>query len=165
MEKIRHKAGNLFNTVYDIGIIIKGIDGFIELMAGLVLLVAPSVAHTILMFIHNEFAEGPTHHLRQYIAQYVAHVDTNLAKAGMMFLIIFLISHGVVKLALVYALLKKIVQAYPIALVVLGLFLVYQIYAFIREPGIGMGLFIILDAAIIGLVWREYKLLLSENMV
>lgn len=165
MDKIRRKAGDPFNTIYDLGIIIKGIDGFLELAAGVLLWVSPSLVHTLLMGIHNEFAEGSTHHIKQYIAQYVGHLDTQLAAAGLTFLIIFLISHGVVKLALVYALLKKIVQAYPIALVILGLFLVYQVYAFIREPSIGMALFSILDAVIIGLVWREYRLLLSENMV
>lgn len=165
MDKARRKAMDLFNTIYDLGIIIKGIDGFLELAAGVLLWVSPSLVHSILVGIHDELAESSTHHAVQYIAQYVGHLDTQLATAGMTFLIIFLISHGVIKLALVYALLKKIVQAYPVALVVLGLFLVYQVYAFIREPTIGMAVFSILDAAIIGLVWREYKLLLSENMV
>lgn len=165
MDKIRHKAGDLFNTIYDLGIIVKGIDGFIELAAGILLWVSPSLAHTLLMGVHNELLEGSVPHVQQYIAQYVGRLDTQLAAAGLTFLIIFLISHGVIKLALVYALLKKIVQAYPIALVILGLFLVYQVYVFIRAPTIGMAFFSILDAAIIGLVWREYRLLLSENMV
>jgi uncharacterized membrane protein len=165
VDKVRQRAGNLFNTIYDLGIIVKGIDGFLELVAGALLWISPSLVHSLLVGIQSELAETPTHHVRQYIAQYVGHLDTQLATAGMTFLIIFLISHGVVKLALVYALLKKIVQAYPVALVILGLFLVYQVYAFIREPSIGMALFCILDAVIIGLVWREYKLLLSENMV
>lgn len=165
MDKIRRKTGDLFNTIYDLGIIIKGIDGFLELAAGVLLWFAPSTVHSLLLGVQSELAEGSTHHVRQYVAQYVGHLDAQLAAAGMAFLIIFLISHGVVKLALVYALLKKIVQAYPVALVILGLFLVYQVYAFVRQPTIGMALFSILDAAIIGLVWREYKLLLSENMV
>ena len=165
MDKARQKAKDLFNTIYDLGIIIKGIDGFLELAAGVLLWISPSLVHSILIGIHNELTENPAHHVRQYVAQYVGHLDTQLAAAGMVFLIVFLISHGVIKLVLVYALLKKIVQAYPIALVVLGLFLVYQVYVFVREPTIGMAVFSILDAAIIGLVWREYKLLLSENMV
>lgn len=165
MDKIRHKAGKLFNAIYDFGIIVKGIDGFIELAAGVLLWVSPSLAHSLLMGVHNELLEGSAHHVQQYVAQYIGRLDAQLAAAGLIFLIIFLISHGVIKLALVYALLKKIVQAYPVALVILGLFLVYQIYVFVREPTIGMALFSVLDAIIIGLVWREYKLLLSENMV
>ncbi|HEY5695830.1 MAG TPA: DUF2127 domain-containing protein [Candidatus Saccharimonadales bacterium] len=164
MEKMRHKAGAVFNVIYDTGVIIKGIDGAIELVAGLVLWLSPSFVHSLLTGAHNELAESQRHSL-QYLAQYIGHLDLQLATAGTAFLVIFLISHGVIKLALVVALLKKIVRAYPVAMVVLGLFLIYQVYAFIRDPTISMALFCLLDIAIIGLVWREYRLLSSENMI
>ena len=73
-------------------------------------------------------------------------------------LIIFLIGHGIVKLALVYCLLRRILWAYPYALGVLSLFLVYQLYALARDPSsVGMWLFTILDIVIIWLVWGEWK--------
>jgi uncharacterized membrane protein len=165
MEKIRAKTSKLFDTVYDIGVIIKGIDGFIELISGIALFVSPKLVHIVLIDIVGRAAShGPTH-VHHLIAQYVAGLDNQLAASGLTFLIIFLIGHGLVKLGLVYCLLKKIVRAYPVALIILTGFLVYQVYAFIRTPSIGMAFFCVLDGVIIGLVWHEYRVLVSEKVV
>ena len=145
-----------FERVYNIGIGIKGFDGLVELVVGVALLISPSLVHNVLSAIAGEAGE---HHTRmfQFVSEYIARIDTDLAHSGLTFLIIFLIGHGVVKLALVYCLLKRIVRAYPIALAILVAFLVYQVYVLIRSPGIGMLLFTLLDIAIIWLVWGEYS--------
>jgi uncharacterized membrane protein len=158
MDKIRDKASSIFNLIYDTGIIIKGVDGLIELVTGLLLLISPGLVHTVLSAVAGKAATGHNQ-LYHFIGDYVARLDKELAASGLTFLIIFLITHGVVKLVLVYCLLKKIVKVYPAALAILGLFLVYQLYVFIQTPTVGMALFCLLDAAIIVLVWREYKML------
>jgi len=154
----------LFNIIYDIGIIIKGLDGLAELAAGVALLVAPGLVHTLLSGIVGHTINHHSHTFR-LVGEYVGRLDAQLAASGLTFLIIFLVSHGLVKVVLVGCLLKKIVKAYPYALAVLGAFLVYQVYVFIREPSISMALFSILDGVIIWLVWREYRMLLAEKMV
>lgn len=158
MDKIRAKTSSAFNLIYDGGIIIKGIDGLIELVTGLLLLLSPSLVHIVLSAVAGKAAAGHNQ-LYHFIGDYVARLDKELAASGLVFLIIFLITHGVVKLVLVYCLLKKIVKVYPAALAILGLFLVYQLYVFIQTPTVGMALFCLLDVAIIALVWREYKML------
>jgi len=164
MQKIRHTASSLFNSVYDVGILLKGIDGFIEFLTGVLLLIAPGLVHKLLTDVAGKAAV--THHQTfRLIGDYVARLDKELAASGLAFLIIFLLTHGVVKLVLVYCLLKKIVKVYPFALIILGLFLIYQVYAFIQTPSVGLALFSLLDAVIIGLVWREYKILLFEKVV
>ncbi len=161
--KKRIQQHPLFNIIYDIGIIIKGIDGLAELIAGLALLISPNLVHMLLSgVVGHTIHHGHTFRL---IGEYVGRLDAQLAASGLTFLILFLISHGVVKVVLVGCLLKKIVKAYPYALAVLGAFLIYQVYVLIREPGIGMALFSILDAVIIWLVWREYKMLLAEKVI
>jgi uncharacterized membrane protein len=145
-----------FQYVYKIGIAIKGFDGFVELLAGLALLFSPSLVHTILGSIAGE-ANEQQGQLFQSIADSITRVNADFAKNSVLFLVIFLISHGVIKLALVYALLKEITKAYPYALIVLILFLIYQLYVLAINPTIGMALFALLDAIIIWLVWGEYK--------
>lgn len=145
-----------FQTVYKIGVAIKGFDGLVELLAGLALWLSPSLVHLLLGSIVGEAGEH-TGKVAQYIADNVGRVDNDFAKSSLVFLIVFLVSHGVIKLALVYALLKQIVKAYPYALAVLGAFLVYQIYVLVMHPGVGMVVFTVLDAVIIWLVWGEYK--------
>ena len=151
-----------FETVYKIGVGIKGFDGLVEFITGIALLISPSLVHTVLSAVAVEVGErhGSVSH---FIVDYIARVDNDLSKSGLSFLILFLITHGLVKLALVYCLLKEIVKAYPIALAILVLFLVYQAYVFIVQPSIGMGLFTFLDIVIIWLVWGEYQDLRSKK--
>jgi uncharacterized membrane protein len=156
------RANSLFERIYKIGVAIKGFDGLVELIVGLALLISPALVHTILSTVTGELGEHQGRTVK-FIADYVARLDGELARSGLTFLILFLILHGLVKLALVYCLLKEIVKAYPYALAILGLFLIYQLYVFILTPTIGMALFTLLDALIIWLVWREYRDLLGEK--
>lgn len=150
------RARTTLDRIYFLGVIIKGIDGAIELIVGLLLWITPGIVHAVLAAALNEAKEGSTA-IERFIADYVARLDTDLARSGLVFLIIFLIVHGAVKLVLVYCLLRRIHRAYPIALAVLTAFLLYQAYAFITAPSIGLAIFTVLDAAIIYLVYREYR--------
>lgn len=155
MTKFRQQPW--FIVVYRIGVAIKGFDGFLELAAGLLLLFAPHLLHGVLQAIVGK-AELHHTHTSHLVATYVGHLDADLAHSGLAFLIIFLIGHGIVKLALVYCLLRRIIWAYPYALAILGLFLAYQLYVLVLNPlSIGMWLFTVLDVAIIYLVWGEWK--------
>lgn len=119
MTKVRHASW--FDGLYRIGVAIKGFDGFVELIAGVALLTSPGIVHYALSGIAGT-AHHHHGHTAHFIAGYVARLDGDLARSGLGFLIVFLIGHGLVKLALVYCLLRRIVSAYPYALGVLGLF-------------------------------------------
>ncbi len=165
-EAIRHSKW--FDLAYKIGVGIKGLDGLAELVAGIALWISPSIIHTILQsVIHRAHRHhGHTYH---FIGEYVARLDSDLAKGGLVFLIVFLIGHGIVKLVLVYCLFRRITWAYPYALVILVMFLLYQIYAAVRDPAsLGLWLFTILDIIIIWLVygeWRDLKEKVTEKVV
>ncbi len=150
------KFNKWFERAYFIGVAIKGFDGLVELVVGLALLISPSLVHSVLSAVAGEAGEHHAHMFR-FIAEYVARLDNELAHSGLTFLIIFLIGHGVVKLVLVYCLLKEIVRAYPYALFILVLFLIYQVYVLFGDHSIGMWLFTILDIVIIYLVWGEWR--------
>ena len=155
MTSFRHQPW--FATVYRIGVAIKGIDGLLELVAGFLLLFAPHLLHHVLQAVVGR-AELHHTHTTHVIALYAGHIDDDLGRSGLTFLIVFLIGHGAVKLALVYCLLRRILWAYPYALGILGLFLLYQVYALVINPlSLGMWLFTVLDIAIIYLVWGEWK--------
>ena len=150
-----------YERVYKLGVLIKGLDGAVELVAGLLLVVSPGLLHSLLALIIGE-AHEHTGRTARFIAEYVAHTDGDLAKGGVIFVSIFLLSHGIVKLVMVYCLLKEILWAYPYALGVLVVFLLVQVYACIIKPTVGMGIFVLLDVAIIWLVWGEWQKLKSE---
>lgn len=155
LEDIRHSKW--FDLAYKIGVGIKGLDGLAELVTGIALLISPSIVHNVLMLVVHH-AHRHNGHAYHFVAEYVARLDTDLAKSGLTFLIIFLIGHGLVKLVLVYCLFRRITKAYPYALAVLVLFLLYQIYVIVLDPGsIGLWLFAILDVIIIWLVYGEWQ--------
>lgn len=76
---------------------------------------------------------------------------------------LFLLTHGIVKVGMVIALLRQKHWAYPWALGLLTAFLLYQIYLLFAKPGIMMALLTILDMFIIWLVWREWQKLRERS--
>jgi len=150
-----------FERIYRIGIIVKGIDGVLEFVAGMAILISPHLLHMALVGVASEFGE---HNARpfQFIAEYIGRVDSQLFHSGLFFLTLFLITHGAVKIALVYCLIRRIVKAYPVALIILVVFLLYQIYVLITSFSALMILFTVLDVVIIWLVWNEYLELKSK---
>ena len=159
LQQIRNSKW--FDRVYMLTVAIKGFDGLVELLAGIVLLVAPGELHKLLSLLTGEARES-SHQFMHQLAQYIAHVDTDVTRGGLTVVILFLVIHGIVKLALVYALLRRILWAYPYALGVLALFLAYQLYVCIIQPSASMIIFAALDAIIIWVVWGEWRKLMRE---
>jgi uncharacterized membrane protein len=145
-----------FERIYIIGLIVKGIDGVLEFIAGMAILISPSLVHRFLTMLSGEFGE---HNARpfQFIAEYIGHVDANLLHSGLVFLTLFLIFHGVIKIGLVYCLVRRIEKVYPIALILLIAFFLYEVYVFITTLSIPLAVFMALDLGIIWLVWNEYQ--------
>ena len=145
----------LLDKTYEIGILIKGIDGVLELAGALLLVVVPTSAIRSLthLLTANELANDP----HDFLASHVAHFGNELAKGHNTFAILFLATHGAVKVALVVALLRQKHWAYPWALTALGAFLVYQAYLLVVKPTFGMAFLTVLDVVIIWLVWREWQ--------
>ncbi len=145
----------LLDKSFEIGIILKGINGSLELIGGVLLLVIPGNA--IMHFAHwltqSELDDDP----RDFVATHILHYGTQLSKGHNLFAILFLLTHGAVKVALVIALLRQKLWAYPWALVALVLFLVYQAWLLVTRPTFFMALLTALDVIIIWLVWREWQ--------
>jgi len=70
---------------------------------------------------------------------------------------IYLLSHGVIKMFAVIALLRKKLWGYPLSIAVFGGFIVYQIYRFTVTGGIGLIVLTIFDLVVIWLIWLEYR--------
>jgi uncharacterized membrane protein len=60
----------------------------------------------------------------------------------------YLLGHGVVKLWLIVGLLKMRLWYYPVAIVVFGLFAVYQLYRFSFTHSLSLVLITVLDLAV-----------------
>lgn len=76
----------------------------------------------------------------------------------MLFSAIYLLAHGIVKVVLVGAVLKNKLWAYPWMIVVLLVFIGYQLYQIALQASVGMIALTIFDAFIVALTWREYRM-------
>ncbi len=145
------------DRTFAVGIVLKGLNGVLEVAGGLLLLVAtPELIRSLIDRITRaELAEDP----RDLLATWLTHLSTSsvLTHTGLRFAAAYLIAHGVVKLVLVVALLRDKLWAYPWMIGFLALFIGYQILMIIREPTawlIGLTLF---DIALTWLTVREWQ--------
>ena len=150
-----YKPSNLFDKVFEGGIIIKGIDGLLEFLAGLMaLFVSPLSLHNFVSWVTHRELVGDPH---DKFATLLVHATNRYSSNGRVFLIIYLWLHAAIKLVAVIGILRDLRWAYPFSLISLGLLTMYQFYdIFFVKMSLGMILLTIFDIAILWLIWREY---------
>lgn len=142
--------------MFDIAVAVKGIDGAVQLVGALVLALIPpaaieGVVHAV---VTRDLLGDPDGFLARHLSL-AAHdfVDGSTRT----FAIVYLLLHGVVKLILVVALYRKLVRVYPVAVLVLGAFVVYELLRASHTHSVLLVVFAVLDMVIIVLVLREYR--------
>jgi uncharacterized membrane protein len=70
----------------------------------------------------------------------------------------YLVSHGIVNMALVVGLLLRRLWSYPATFAVLTLFIAYQAYRYTYTQDVGLIAITIIDVVLIALTWHEYRL-------
>ncbi len=145
----------ILDFVFLLGVLFKGLDGLVELVGGALLLFATpaKLQHAATSATSGELAEDP----HDLIANLILHGVAHLQHGGIVFAAVYLLVHGVVKLAIVIALLVGSRRIYPWAMAALGAFLVFQVYELVTGPSIGVAILTVFDAVIIWLTWREWR--------
>jgi len=149
------KPQNWLDRVFEIGIIGKGMNGAVELVGGLLLLfVSPEwIRQLAVSLTRVELSEDP----HDFIATHLLHTTSGLTGNAVLFGSVYLLTHGAVKVALVVALLLNKLWAYPWMIVVLLLFIGYQLYRISLAPTAGLIALTIFDVGIVLLTWREFR--------
>jgi len=142
------------HEAFEVAILIKGIDGMLQLIGGAVLLAVPlqTINDLIAQIVAHELA-GESDDL---IARFILHAAHELPAGTKTFAVTYLLAHGCVKLFMVYALWREQLWAFPAALGIIGTFVVYQIYRFSHTHSLTLLVFTLIDIAICWLIWREY---------
>lgn len=148
----------LTQRFFEVSVILKALNGIIEMLVGVsVFFITKETLTQFIAFIARvELFEDPGDLLANYLVKAVAHYTLT----SQMYISIYLITHGILKVALVYCLLKKYLWAYPTAIVVFGLFGGYQIYAYVHTPNPSLILLTVLDFFIMVITYVEYRNLL-----
>jgi uncharacterized membrane protein len=160
---VRFRAKDWLDGVFEVGIILKGVDGVLELVGGvLLLLVTPADLNGVVRALtQHELSSDPG----DVVASWMVHAAERLTGSGLLFGAVYLLLHGMVKVVLVLALLRNKRWAYPWLVGVLLAFVGYQAYRIALTPTPGLIVLTAFDIAIVGLTWREYRRQTTDHFV
>jgi len=149
------KPRDLLDRAFEITIIAKGLDGVLEVVGGLLLLVVtPATINRLLLSVtQHELSQDP----HDYLATHVLHYAQGLNRGTVVFGALYLLSHGMVKVILVAALLRNQIWAYPWMIAFLGIFILYQLYRITFAASIGLVGLTVFDVLVLWLTFREYR--------
>ena len=149
-----------FEHVFTVSMWAKGLNGFIETVGGLLLLFNSSTTVMALAraLAGQELSEDP----HDFVANFILRSGQKLGEAHL-FGGLYFITHGLVKIALVYYLLKKDLRAYPWAIGILGTFALYQLYLALAHASVGYFVLTVLDGFILYMAIQEYRRLTVDK--
>ncbi|SDB95133.1 Uncharacterized membrane protein [Raineyella antarctica] len=145
----------LLDRTFFVSLILKGLDGVLELIGGVVLLVVtPSqIQLAVAAVTRGEFAEDPNDLVATLLVRYAGQLNVSLTLFGAWYLLV----HGVVKVLLVGAVLRDRLWAYPWLIGFLVAFVGYQSYELVVHYTWGLLLLTLFDVFILYLTYREYR--------
>lgn len=150
-----HAEGAVRELLFRLSISLKGAHAVLEIFGGLALLFTKpdAVLRIVALLTQDELVEDP----HDLVANYALHVAQALTLRTEQFAAWYLLSHGVVKLLLVIALLRAKVWAYPVSMIVFGVFIGYQMYRYTFTHSPMLVALSVFDGLVIWLIWLEYQ--------
>jgi uncharacterized membrane protein len=142
---------NLYR-IFEVGVVLKGANALLEIVLG-ILLFFVNVGDIVLALVQNELVEDPNDFLAAHLQPYATH----LAQSSQTFPALYLLSHGLIKIVLVWGLLRRKLWAYPASLAVLTLFVVYQVIQWLDTHSVALLLLTVFDLTLMWLVYHEYR--------
>ncbi len=158
MRKLFNK---LIDETFDVGVLLKFLHGFFEIVGGL-FLATPGRQITdnfIVALTRGEISEDP----KDLIANYLIKLGDQVSGNVNFFAVFYLLLHGLINAGLAIALLKNKLWAYPLALSTFLIFIVYQIYRYIYTHSLLLLLLTLFDAFLVVVVYLEYKKKINKN--
>ena len=152
--------------LFEASLVIKGLLAAGETISGLGLLLTPNatVTHFYARMTYSWLAE---HKLAQSVsdgmAQWVQHTALIFPVHLQHFTALYLLAHGAIKFGMVIMLARRIVWGYPVAMVILAGFVIYQMTEFFAQCAVPFLLLSCLDTAMIVLVYREWGILKQKR--
>lgn len=140
--------------IFEASVLLKGLHALIEIGGGvaLYLVSTDTVAQLVKLATQEELIEDPN----DYVATHLLAMAQQSSVASKSFYAFYLLSHGLIKLVLVIGLLRNRMWSYPVSLVAIGAFIVYQLYRFSHTHSFGLIALTVFDLVVIALIWHEW---------
>ncbi|GAB6857732.1 DUF2127 domain-containing protein [Microbacterium xylanilyticum] len=144
------------DRVFAVSLVLKGVDGVAELIGGLALLfISPSRLRDWLGDVVSFVLVGHEH---SPVFHWAMHLGDSWGTGTTLFAAAYLLLHGIVKVVLVWALLREQLWAYPWMLAALAVFIALQCYELIVHFSGWMLALTLFDVFIVILTAREWQL-------
>jgi uncharacterized membrane protein len=145
------------HIAFEVSLLLKGLFALFEIIGGMLayFVTQEFLFELVQAVTQEELSEDP----RDLVANYILQQAEHLSVSAQHFAALYLLSHGVIKLTLIAGLLQKKLSYYPPAIVVFGLFILYQLYRYSFTHSVLLLLITGFDVVVIGLTWHEYRYL------
>ncbi|WP_172374993.1 DUF2127 domain-containing protein [Mesorhizobium sp. NZP2234] len=149
------------HQIFEVSLWLKGAHALIECIGGILLYVVTT--DTIASWVNALTAEELIEDPNDFIAGHLSRMASHFSVASKEFYAFYLLSHGLIKLALVVGLLRGKLWSYPASLGALGLFMVYQVYRYSYTQSFGLLVLTVFDAVVMVLIWHEWRIVRQDK--
>lgn len=141
------------HRLFQVSVLGKAVDGLLEILGGgFLLFIRPSQLGWLATVItRRELLEDPS----DFVANIFLRTATGVTPHNQFVSVLFLLSHGLFKVFLAWALLRGKRWAYPLTIVVFLFFIASQTAELLRHPSALLVGITLLDLLIVLLAWRE----------
>jgi uncharacterized membrane protein len=151
----RLRPSGWLDWTFEVVLILKGLDGVLEIAGGLLLLLVPreTLSGWLVTLTQHELTEDP----HDFVASHLLTAGEQFLAGSMVFAALYLLAHGVTKVILVVAVLRDKLWAYPWMIGFLVAFIAYQGWLLLILPTLGLAALTVFDIFMVWLTWREYQ--------
>lgn len=153
MKKLLNKD-NIIDIGFYGGLALKAVNAALEIIGGflLAILTPDGLSHLIRIIALPELSEDPS----DPVMNYLISLGQSFSNGTQNSVALYMLLHGLTKLVVIWLLWKKKLWAYPLAMVIFGLFIGYETYGYFHSQSLLILLIAALDAAILVLIILEY---------
>lgn len=145
---------NFVDRAFRVSLYIKAFDGTLQLTGGtLLLFVEPETLGRWVNVLTRHLLSSPNNP----VALFLEHQAQNLSVSTELLVSLYLLSHGVIKLGLVFGLLKEKLWVFPFAFVGFGAILSIELYRIIFHFFWGLIILMSFDTFVLTMVTLEYR--------
>jgi len=123
------KSYSILHQIFRIGILLKGLNAFCEVVGGIALLYFSTSA--IQEWITRLVTPILGKHPDSFLANLGLTFSSSITPKGQAFAAWYLLSHGIIKLMVVFCLVRGWFWAYPVAIVVFVGFMIFQTWEYV----------------------------------
>jgi uncharacterized membrane protein len=155
-EKREKEIRTLFLAV----VIIKGLNGLIEISLAAFLAFSDEILPYVLNLANDQLIENPNDFLATHLSAL-----THPTASSLFFASLYLFAHGTVKFVLAIFLWFNKIWAYPAAISIISVFIVFQLIRVLEKGSILLLALTAFDCFFVWLIYHEYRQVLKRATI